>query len=61
MRPDPDRSLARARLGNPHGVPTLDAAGKTWRAEIGQALALATGARLFTCSRRNTPRWRCSG
>ena len=28
--------LVEARLGNPHGVLTIDAEGEIWRAEIGQ-------------------------
>jgi len=28
--------ITEARLGNPHGVLTIDAEGETWRAEIGQ-------------------------
>lgn len=28
--------VTEARLGNPHGVLTIDAEGETWRAEIGQ-------------------------
>lgn len=28
--------ITEARLGNPHGVLTIDADGETWRAEVGQ-------------------------